>query len=217
MGNCNRVTGDCLCNVGFTGMACERMDCPLNCNGHGKCHSMEYHAEQKDSGRGTVFPYKTQWDSKMMYGCDCDPGYTGHDCLLRECPRGDDPLTGTRDDTNGQQVNEKQQLNCKATGGKFVLYFRKQPTAYIAFDESVLSVTKKLNALSTINEVVVTYSAQRPTFCSESGGITTIEFLQEHGDVPLIVADTSQLQHSSAIQDPTLTVLEEVKGNKEDN
>jgi hypothetical protein len=216
MGLCSRITGDCACNLGFTGMACERMECPLLCNGHGKCESMQYHAEQKDPGRGTLFSYSNRWDAKMLYGCVCDAGYTGHDCLLRDCPRGDDPLTGTRDDTNGQQVDEKQLLNCKATGGKFVLYFRQQPTAYISFDESVASVTKKLNALSTVTEVAVTYSAQRPTFCSESGGLTTIVFTQQHGDVPLLVADTSQLLHSSAIQDPSLIVVEEVKGNKED-
>ena len=178
---------------------------------------MKYHARQKDPGRGTVYKYETRWDAEIMYGCHCDDGYFGYDCLLRECPRGDDPMTGTADDPNGVQVDEKQILNCKATGGKFILYFRQQPTAYIRFDDTVADVTAKLNALSTINEVSVTFSGGRVTMCSESGGLTTVEFLQEHGDVPLLVPDFGLLEHSSAIQTPSVVVTEDIKGNKEDS
>ena len=33
MGICDRLTGLCTCREGFSGIACERMDCPVNNNG----------------------------------------------------------------------------------------------------------------------------------------------------------------------------------------
>jgi len=33
------------------------------------------------------------WDDFSLMGCACDWGYTGPDCSLRMCPKGDDPLT----------------------------------------------------------------------------------------------------------------------------
>ena len=41
MGICHRTTGECSCNDGFFGSACEFMDCSFSsCNGHGSCLSM---------------------------------------------------------------------------------------------------------------------------------------------------------------------------------
>ena len=49
-GICDRSTGKCTCQVGFEGLACERMKCPTGCSGHGRCISMnEYALTQKDS------------------------------------------------------------------------------------------------------------------------------------------------------------------------
>ena len=33
------------------------------------------------------------WDADKNTACFCDPGFSGIDCSLRMCPRGDDPLT----------------------------------------------------------------------------------------------------------------------------
>jgi len=33
------------------------------------------------------------WDAQKNRACVCDPRWTGDDCSLRKCPRGDDPLT----------------------------------------------------------------------------------------------------------------------------
>ena len=45
------------------------------------------------------YAYKTApddpytWDAHAVRGCACDEGFHGHNCLLRYCPLGDDPLT----------------------------------------------------------------------------------------------------------------------------
>ena len=51
-GTCDRTTGRCTCDAGFTGNACQRKACPLSCSGHGECRSMKYHATRKDLGTG---------------------------------------------------------------------------------------------------------------------------------------------------------------------
>ena len=113
-GLCDRSTGICSCESDrFEGAACERKSCSSDCLTVGKCLSMSYHASQKDPGEGDVYTYDSVWDADMMYGCVCDGGYFGPDCSLRDCPTGDDPLTGTTSDTtNGVQYNEKHVLTC---------------------------------------------------------------------------------------------------------
>lgn len=44
-----------------------------------------------------VYDYKL-WDKKHNQACMCDARWTGNDCSLRKCPRGDDPLTVTMTD-----------------------------------------------------------------------------------------------------------------------
>ena len=36
--------------------------------------------------------YDDAWDSNLQWGCDCDGGFFGPDCSLRECPSNVDPL-----------------------------------------------------------------------------------------------------------------------------
>ncbi|TMW57441.1 hypothetical protein Poli38472_003366 [Pythium oligandrum] len=113
MGACDRSTGSCVCIDGFTGAACERMTCPNDCYGRGKCVSMKEMATIK-----TAFPLSppitytgatstTTWDENRVFGCVCDSSwavgtgageiqaseYFGPDCSLRRCPSGDDPET----------------------------------------------------------------------------------------------------------------------------
>lgn len=82
-GVCNRKTGLCECNDGFTGKACQRNECPSDCNGHGQCQTIETF----DS------TYSSLWDHDQTMVCKCDPGYEGPACERRMCPLGDDPLT----------------------------------------------------------------------------------------------------------------------------
>ena len=63
---------------------------------------MKYLASTKDEGAdpaGTTYTYTDVWDATKIFGCYCNDGYYGPDCSLRDCPTGDDPLTGTTSDT----------------------------------------------------------------------------------------------------------------------
>ena len=94
-GRCDRAEGVCICDAGFEGQACGRRSCPNNCEDHGRCQSLYYFASMQDPGEGTVYTYEDVWDAFMLYGCNCDPGFSGPSCGLRTCAVGDDPLTGT--------------------------------------------------------------------------------------------------------------------------
>lgn len=80
-GVCQLDSGVCTCDAGFTGAACERTTC--TCNGHGSCKSMAQFALMKDPGRGTIYSYQNNWDAQKLYGCVCDPGYSGSNCMQR--------------------------------------------------------------------------------------------------------------------------------------
>lgn len=87
------------------------------------------------------------------------PRYTGHDCAVRHCPTGDDPLTGWAEDPSGRQFNEKQRLACRASGGHFTLTFRGVSTAYINYDDDAETLARKLEALPTLSSGVAVTSA----------------------------------------------------------
>jgi hypothetical protein len=46
------------------------------------------------------------WDGDKQQACVCDAGYSGADCTLRTCPRGDDPLTSGVRYNNGDTTND---------------------------------------------------------------------------------------------------------------
>lgn len=103
-GVCNRKTGECECNDGFTGAACQRTACVNDCSGHGECASVKAF----NPGYTT-----SSWDAELTNVCKCDAGWEGASCDARMCPRGDDPLTpGT-----GSAVDEIQECKITASGG----------------------------------------------------------------------------------------------------
>jgi len=88
-GSCNRQTGECQCFDGYDGAACERASCPgfpNSCSGHGTCKTISQLAA---ADYGNVYKL---WDRDTTMGCDCDSGYYGPDCSLRDCKHGVDPL-----------------------------------------------------------------------------------------------------------------------------
>lgn len=84
-GTCNLESGLCECMPGYVGDACQRADCPNNCNNKGKCKNIEQIAKI----HGNVYKL---WDKETTMGCVCDPGYSGPDCSSRKCKFGVDPL-----------------------------------------------------------------------------------------------------------------------------
>lgn len=196
-GICDRTTGRCTCEEGrFEGAACERKTCPSACNNRGLCQSLSFFSTLKDPGEGTVYTYDSIWDADMMYGCNCDDAALGPDCLLRTCPTGDDPFTGTALDPAGIQVDEVQTLQCRATSGYLVLSFRNAHTARIPYDATESELKAYLEALSTIDSeyssgVEVSNAGQE--ICAFAQVSTTVTFLQNFGDVPLLQVDDSNL------------------------
>merc|ERR1711871_20512 len=47
------------------------------------------------------------WDADKNSACVCDPRWSGDDCSLKKCPRGDDPLTVVSTDTNANGPGSK--------------------------------------------------------------------------------------------------------------
>ncbi|KAF1774880.1 EGF-like domain, extracellular [Phytophthora cactorum] len=96
-GLCDRSLGSCTCFDGYEGVACQRAACPNKCSGHGTCESI---SELGLKAPGTLFGNPDNvnkitydlWDSKVTYGCRCDPWYHGADCSLRTCKVGVDPM-----------------------------------------------------------------------------------------------------------------------------
>lgn len=62
---------------------------------------------------GITSPYEYRlWDADQNSACVCDIGYSGIDCSLRECPKGDDPLTTTAATCGGRTcVDEVQSFS----------------------------------------------------------------------------------------------------------
>jgi hypothetical protein len=150
MGLCDYITGTCECFDGFEGDACQRSVCKDNCNHHGQCVSMNRLARFYDVSYNN-------WDAAKIYGCKCDAGYSGYDCSLKVCPKGDDPLTV-------DQKNEVQLLMVTlpeaavATSSDwFTLQFRGATTQRIYATDDEATVKARLEALATIRAVSVTF------------------------------------------------------------
>lgn len=126
----------------------------------------------------------------------------------------------TRKDPDGEQYNEQQQITCAATGGSFTLSFRGFTTdaiAYAASSEDVVDALQFLPSLYGSYDVVVSvqFSTSDTQACTSAGHSWTIEFLQDFGDLPLLVAGVSKLIHSTSGVSATVEVEKSVTGTKE--
>merc|ERR1711871_550954 len=119
-GECDRKTGECTCNDGFSGDGCRYSTCPNDCSGHGTCefssevstegHFFETTARTSTHIRANNDRQYNLWDNKATRYCKCDPYYYGNDCSLRMCPRGNDPLTKMVPNTLGANIEERNEV-----------------------------------------------------------------------------------------------------------
>lgn len=124
-GVCDRGTGTCKCTTGFSGAACQKMNClgsPV-CSNRGRCLPMKRLAVSLEA-----LPLSTSridyislnatnmrsWDGDLGHSCVCDSSwpvgllsgetqqaeYFGPTCEKRRCPSGDDPNTRNIDETD---------------------------------------------------------------------------------------------------------------------
>eukprot|EP00501_MAST-03F_sp_TOSAG23-6_P000078 GSMAST32.ASY1.ANO1.80.1 assembled CDS len=150
-GTCDTNTGQCICLPNFEGVACDKLRCPGAplCGGHGRCLS------QEDNSLNIYGMQYSHWDKDMIFGCVCDEGWFGSDCLLRICPTGDDKMTTG-------QVNEKQLIKCDgdmdpSAETYFYVGFMGEWTRKIYFKDTKDEFTKKLEELKTIGSVGVVF------------------------------------------------------------
>jgi len=131
-GICDRKTGECQCNDGFSGDGCRYSACPNDCSGHGTC---EFSSELATEGQLFEVSSRTPthirstndrsygvWDQHSTRACVCDPYWHGNDCSLRMCPKGDDPLTKSvknKIGANAEQRNEIQTVTITAANSFF--------------------------------------------------------------------------------------------------
>lgn len=96
------------------------MTCPSSCSGHGTCEFIEEMASDTDKriGGSSSVTYSS-WDQEKIMGCKCDPGFEGHNCARRMCPKGDDPLTVTGQSDMKQII----QLDSGAATDEFFLTY----------------------------------------------------------------------------------------------
>ena len=184
MGVCDRTKGECLCQVGFTGSACERLDCPVSgtdpCSGHGSCLNMQELARHAtNNGVNAHLTYgedpnnRFTWDAKKIYGCKCDEGWDGaYDCSLRSCKMGNDPRVAVSQGHEfASEVSEKQVVRCVASWHanytvntftsdvNFTLTFRDATTAPMSVNTTAAQLKAELEKLPTITTVRVTVNA----------------------------------------------------------
>jgi hypothetical protein len=122
------------------------------------------------------------WDGDMNRACVCDPSYTGFDCALRKCPRGDDVLTNMntastandmvlKGESEWKQRNEKQNIYLDtargALSGTFTLTFED------AFGEMWTTAPIYINERLSSKAYVTSTSTPVPSYiASETGAVT---------------------------------------------
>eukprot|EP00615_Pteridomonas_danica_P005959 CAMPEP_0114354738 /NCGR_PEP_ID=MMETSP0101-20121206/19708_1 /TAXON_ID=38822 ORGANISM="Pteridomonas danica, Strain PT" /NCGR_SAMPLE_ID=MMETSP0101 /ASSEMBLY_ACC=CAM_ASM_000211 /LENGTH=727 /DNA_ID=CAMNT_0001496363 /DNA_START=304 /DNA_END=2487 /DNA_ORIENTATION=+ len=162
-------------------------------------------AASKWDGRSLLRPNVeyNNWDADQIQGCVCDEGYSGYDCSIVECPRGDDPKTVG-------QVNEFIQVSCLADGGYWFLSFRGATTRPIPYDAGYGTVERILESMGTMDDVSVTYSDMvglAPACGATTANVITIEFLQDNGPQSIARVDGSRLTLNAGSSQGILNML----------
>lgn len=192
-GTCDFKTGNCICNAGYSGRSCQSTSCYNNCNGRGECVSLRSAALLND---GYLFNRTTkyeQWDADVIFGCKCDPGYSGADCSQRVCEYGPDPrLDVLPRETVTLVCDCRDFVFCE---GRFKLRFLgtvmrtwMYPTsrAYELAD-AIMAVPGVFanNSGHVVPPVQATNDSAESTLCRDNAITRTqINFRRNHGDLP---------------------------------
>eukprot|EP00636_Phaeomonas_parva_P017009 CAMPEP_0118881234 /NCGR_PEP_ID=MMETSP1163-20130328/20733_1 /TAXON_ID=124430 /ORGANISM="Phaeomonas parva, Strain CCMP2877" /LENGTH=1262 /DNA_ID=CAMNT_0006817951 /DNA_START=152 /DNA_END=3940 /DNA_ORIENTATION=+ len=195
-GACDHDTGLCLCQDGWTGAACERMECPKDpltgeeCSGHGRCVTMREIARNQtdattlDKAAYTYGNVETSWDADMISVCLCDDigyglavsssmnvqrglKYTGYDCSRIECPKGDNPTYALT-----REITTVTCTSADAANAQIALLWDGAYTSYLAGTADETAVQSALAALSGITTVSVASSSAGNAWCNAGGSIT---------------------------------------------
>lgn len=102
VGTCDTATGQCICEKGYTGDACQRTTCPNDCSGNGVCKSLaqivndvkDNAASYPNSVDFSALAYNGK-DAEKSRACVCDSLYYGADCSIKRCPSDSDPMGGS--------------------------------------------------------------------------------------------------------------------------
>lgn len=194
-GSCDFKTGNCICNSGYTGKSCSSTKCYNDCNGRGECVSLRSAALLND---GYLFNRTTtynQWDADVIFGCKCDPGYSGADCSQRSCEYGPDPRLDTL-------PRETVTLVCDCRGvdkcvGKFKLrYLGTVLKTWLRNDSRVFEVADAImttpgifgnNTGHGVAPVLAENSTADDTICAFNAiRRTQIDFRRNQGDLPAL-------------------------------
>jgi len=125
----------------------------------------------------------TTWDKSKIQGCVCDPYYHGTDCSLRQCPRGDNKLTMTKntastqvitiDDSNTDTTNWSGEITVTFTD----LYGGVWETNAITVDGSNTATNVKDALQALPNRVVESVTC---TDAYVAGVVVTCTFSNDH-------------------------------------
>mgnify|MGYP000229642973 CR=1 FL=1 len=168
-GTCNRATGECKCFDGFEGNACQRTAC--DCSGHGYCKSI---ADLAEAHAGITY---TNWEASVLQMCYCDDGYTGYDCSLRMCPKGDDYKT-TNQTYRQIEVNIQPANPADTLSGTITLHFGKYKVTFDGNQDGVDCDADIIDQFDNIN------LATCATTAGAGGGATYLIELQEYPSQP---------------------------------
>ncbi|RYG40857.1 hypothetical protein EON68_03730, partial [archaeon] len=228
-GACNSTSGECACDAGFTGLACDKLKCPGEpaCSGRGLCMSMRQAALGYDGFRLTQASTSyALWDADRVFGCVCDTGYAGADCSQRVCPTGDDPLT-----TAGQSA-EVQTLTCTcaASCSGYVTITYAGRTRKVLWNavataaeevgargsgagvgESLQSQLRALRSIPTF--LAVSYSSGTALCTAAGANVAAIMFVNAAGDAPALAATAAALASTGSA--PSVVVATLTEGSTE--
>jgi hypothetical protein len=196
-GLCNYNTGLCKCFGGYSGLNCAKTRCFNDCSGHGQCLSLSTAASENDGYNLNHTTSYDLWDGNLIFGCNCEIGYSGADCSQRVCEYGVDPRLS---DLTHEIVTFVCQCHADGCGGRFKLkIFGQELRSWLTPTSTTQDLLKTIITSSSVfqNSSILNFpSIDSPnqlynqTICRAGNTIKTkIRFRRNYGDIgsPLMI------------------------------